>query len=77
MVIRFKDNGNLRDAVNDSYERALPENTAMLKEHIYLLDNGDLHIDDDFDTELSGIFLKAMRVHHFLEEDAEIVVPWK
>ena len=49
----------------------------MLKEHIYLLDNGDLHIDDDFDTELSGIFLKAMRVHHFLEEDAEIVVPRK
>ena len=45
MVIRFKDNGNLRDAVNDSYERALPENTAMLKEHIYLLDNGDLEVD--------------------------------
>ena len=76
MVIRFKNTANLHAAVQDSYERTLPEN-ATLKEHIYLLDNGDLYIDDDFDSEISGIFLKAMRIHDYLEEDAEIVVPRK
>ena len=75
MVIRFKDTGNLRAAVHDSYRRTFPKDPRSLRKHIFLLHNGDLYIDDRFDSELSSIFLKAMRVHDYLVEDAVVIIP--
>ena len=46
-----------------------------MKQRIYLLENSDLYIDDDFDPELIGMFLMRLRTHNYFEENAEVIVP--
>lgn len=89
MVIRFNDLQyravELRDAVYACYakiagadgfiEDGVEYTPFTLKEHIYLLDNYDLYIDDDFNDEIAGMFMQALRSHRFLEEKAEVIVP--
>lgn len=74
MVLRFNDTGNLQQAVTDGW-LANPEYAFTVKQHIYLLENGDLYIDDDFDPDLTGMFLMRPRIHNYLEENADIIVP--
>ena len=89
MVIRFNDTmyraAELRDAVYASYvaaagpdgfvEDGVQYTPFTLKEHVHLLDNYDLYIDDDFDPELIGMFMMRLRTHNYFEEDAEAIVP--
>ena len=74
MVLRFKNTGRLQKAVMDGW-LVNPARAFDLKRHLYLLENGDLYIDDDFDPELTGLFLKQLRVHDYFEEQAEVIVP--
>ena len=89
MVIRFNNlqyrEAELRDAVYACYakiagadgfiEDGVEYTPFTLKEHIYLLDNYDLYIDDDFNDEIAGMFIQALRGKGFLEEKAQIIVP--
>ena len=89
MVIRFNDLQyravELRDAVYACYakitgadgfiEDGVEYTPFTLKEHIYLLYNYDLYIDDDFNDEIAGMFMQALRSKGFLEEKAQIIVP--
>jgi hypothetical protein len=74
MVLRFHDTGNLQRAVMDSW-LVNPDHALTLKQHIYLLENGDLYIDDSFDSDLTGMFLLRLRTHNYFEENAEVIVP--
>ena len=89
MVIRFNDTmyraAELRDAVYACYvaaagpdgfvENGVQYTPFTLKEHVYLLDNYDLYIDDDYNPNLTGMFMMALRGYGFREEKAEIIVP--
>ena len=89
MVIRFNDieyrAAELRDAVYWCYANTLGAECCIedgveytpfvIKQHIYLLDNYDLYIDDDFNDEISGMFMHALRGKGFLGEKAQIIVP--
>ena len=46
-----------------------------MKQHIHLLENGALYIDDNFDPDLTGMFLMRLRSHNYCEEDVEVIVP--
>jgi len=74
MVLRFHDTGNLQRAVMDGW-LAAPDHAFTMKQHIYLLENSDLYIDDDFDPEMIGMFMMRLRTHNYFEEDAEAIVP--
>ena len=74
MVLRFHDTGSLQRAVMDGW-LADPDHAFVMKQHIHLLENNDLYIDDSFDPELTGMFLMRLRVHNYFEEDAEVIVP--
>lgn len=76
MVLRFNNAGNLQKAVMDGW-LVNPDLAFVMKQHFYLLENGDLFIDDDFDPDLAGMFLKQLRVHNYFEENAEIIIPRK
>ena len=83
MVIRFNDTmyraAELRDAVYACYvaaagpdgfiEDGVQYTPFTLKEHVHLLDNYDLYIDDDYHSDLTGMFMMALRGYGFLEED--------
>ena len=89
MVIRFNDTmyraAELRDAVYACYvaatgpdgfvEDGVQYTPFTLKEHVHLLDNYDLYIDDDYHSDLTGMFMMALRGYGFLEEKAEVIVP--
>ena len=74
MVLRFHDNGDLQRAVMDGW-LANPDHAFVMKQHIHLLENGDLYIDEDFDPDLTGMFLMRLRTHNYFEEKAEVIVP--
>ena len=75
MVLRFRDTRRLLYAVSDSYDRVFPEGEerAELMQNIRLLPNGDLYINGNYDPEIAGMFLQAMRAHGFLQEEAEAI----
>lgn len=89
MIIRFNDieyrAAELRDAVYWCYANTLGSESCIedgveytpfvIKQHIYLLDNYDLYIDDAFNGEIAGMFMQALRSKGFLEEKAQIIVP--
>ena len=70
MVLRFHDTDNLQRAVMDGW-LADPDHAFTMKQHIYLLENSD----DDFNPELTGMFLMRLRTHKYFEESAEVIVP--
>ena len=74
MVLRFHDTDNLQRAVMEGW-LANPDYAFVMKQHIHLLENGDLYIDDTFDPDLTGMFLMRLRSHNYCEEDAEVIVP--
>ena len=74
MVLRFHDTDNLQRAVMEGW-LANPDYAFVMKQHIHLLENGDPYIDDDFDPELTGMFLMRLRTYNYFEEDAEVIVP--
>lgn len=74
MVLRFRDSGNLQRAVMDSW-LANPDRAFVMKQHIHLLENGDLYVDDDFDPDLTCMFLMRLRTHNYFEEKAEVIIP--
>ena len=74
MILRFHDTVSLQRAVMGGW-LADPDHAFVMKQHIYMLKNGDLYLDDDFDLDLTGMFLMRLLDHNFFEEEAQIIIP--
>ena len=58
-----------------AYEGGVFHTAFDVRQHFYVLPNGDLYIDDEYDEMITGMLLQGLRAHSYLVEDAEIIVP--